>query len=193
MSGRIVLRIFRNECEVVRQHMGRADQTGDDADDCHEAQGDQLDDGRRGLEFTGQLRRDSVDEVRTAEEEHHKRDALRADDAAALFGGDHQREIGPAGGNEYEGITRGQPAENGGKTRVIDRGHEPANEIAVAAADGCFGIVYDTVDFFILLRHRGKRQDADQHDEAADDPCNDSERHIAFGLLQNRLCLEKDA
>ena len=68
-----------------------------------------------------------------------------------------------------------------------------ANEIAVAAADGCFGIVYDTVDFFILLRHRGKRQDADQHDEATDDPCNDSERHIAFGLLQNRLCLEKDA
>lgn len=67
--------------EVVGQHpVGEAE---NDADDRHEREGNELDDGGGYLEFTGELRRERVDGVGADHVEEHEREALGTDDAAA--------------------------------------------------------------------------------------------------------------
>ena len=66
------------------------------------------------------------------------------------------------------------------------------------AADGSFndtfsGIVVDgqTVHFFILGCHGGKHIGANDHDGTNDQPCQNTQRHIAASLLQNAFRLEE--
>ena len=173
--------------------MRRAYKTDDNADHCHQEQRDELYNGGGGLELTGKLWGERVHDIRADEIEQHQREALGPDDAAALRGRDYQREIRPAGGDEHEGIARGEPREHRRERGVIGRRQEPADIIPVLLADRGLGIVDDAVDLFVALRHGGKGQDADYHYRAADDPCEDAERHVALGLLENGLRLEEHA
>ena len=60
-------------------------------------------------------------------------------------------------------------------------------------ADRSFRVVDDTVDLFVFLRHGRESQDAEEHDQAADDPRDDAQRHVAARLLQDGLRLKEDA
>ena len=179
--------------EVADQHVVGADEADDDADDGHQEQGDELDDRGGGLEVAGELRGERVDDVGADEEEHGQDHALRPNDAAALRRGDQQGEVRPAGGHEDQRVARGEPGEDDGQRRVVDDGHEPADVVAVLRADERLGVVDDAVDLLVLLRHRGEGEDAEDHDQTADDPGEDAERHVALGLLKNGLRLEEDA
>ena len=171
--------------------MRRAYKADDHADHCHQKQRDELYNGGRGLELSCKLGRESVHDICADEVEQHQRKALRPDDAAALSRRDYQREIRPAGGDEHEGVARGEPREHRRERGVIGRRQEPAYVVPVLLADGGLGVVDDAVDLFVALRHGGKGQYADYHYRAADDPREDAERHVALGLLENGLCLEE--
>ena len=173
--------------------MVRAHETHDDAHNSHEAEGDELDDGGGGLELARELRGQGVDHVSADEEEHGQHHALRSDDAAALRRRDQQREIRPAGRDEDQRVARGEPGEDDRQRGVVDDGHEPAHVVAVLGPHKGLGIVHDAVDLLVLLAHGGEGEDADDHDETADDPGEDAERHVALGLLQDGLRLEEDA
>ena len=70
---------------------------------------------------------------------------------------------------------------------------EPTPALIRYLADRRFGIVHDAIDLFIFLGHTGECEDAGEHDRAADEPCDDAERHITVCDLEDRLCLEENA
>ena len=95
--------------EVALEHMRRAYKADDDADHCHQEQRDKLYNGGRGLELSGKLGGERIHDICADEVEHHQRKALGPDDAAALGCRDYHWEIRPAGGDEHEGVARGEP------------------------------------------------------------------------------------
>ena len=121
-----------------------------------------------------------------------QRHALRADDAAALGGGNGHGEGGVGGGDELQSVPGGDPGQHGGHAGEINGGGEPAHKVAVPGAHGGFGIVNQSVDPFVLLSHKGEGQQAHQHNGAADEPGDDTQGHIAAGFGQNGLGLEED-
>lgn len=168
-------------------------ETGNDADDRHDAERDELNDRGGCLDLACELRRKRVDGIGAAEVEQHERDALRADHDAALIDVDEQRHIREHRREEHECIAGGEPSQSRRQGRIIDRGQEPAHIIAVFRADRRFGIVHDAIDLFIFLGHTGECEDAGEHDRAADEPCDDAERHITVCDLEDGLCLEENA
>ena len=168
-------------------------QAVDNANDCHQCQRDELDDGGGSLDLACQLGGQGVDGVGTTEEEHGQSHTFRADDAAALGCRDNHGKVGVDGVDEDQGVAGAEPGQDRGHGGVVDSGHKPAHVVAVLGAHQSFGVVHHAVDLLILLCHVGKGQDAGDHDEAADGPGSDAQGHITVGLLQDRLRLEEHA
>lgn len=179
--------------KIVHKHVRGADKADYYAHYRHESERYKLYHGGGSLNLAGKLGGDGVHEVRAAHIEHHQRDALRPYHAAAFGRGDYEREIGPAGCDENEGIARAEPAENAGERGVINGRHEPAHIVAVLAADGGLGIVNYAVHLNVFLCHHGERQYAHQHYDAADYPRQYSQRKVAVSLLQYGLRLKEYA
>ena len=177
--------------EVLGQ--GAAGQAPDHAHHGHQAQGDQLDDGGAGLELACQPGRQGVQRIGEAQVKQGQRHALRPQDAAALVGGDDQRQPGVHRGEEHQRVPGGKPCQRGGERRIINNGGEPAHIITVPGTHGGLGIVHQAVDMLVFLGHEGEGEQAHQHDGAADEPGQDAQGHIAAGAGQNGLCLEKHA
>lgn len=168
-------------------------QTDDNACDSHEPERDELDDRGRRLELARELGRQGVHHERADEEDHHQHHAFGSDDAAALVRRYQQREVWPAGGDEDQRVAGSQPREYDRQGRIVDDAHEPADVVAVTGADRRFGVVDYAVDLLVLLRHQREGEYAEDHDEAADDPSQDAQRHVALGLLKYSLSLEEDS
>ena len=179
--------------KVVHQHVRGADKADYYANNSHEPERYKLYHGGGSLNLAGKLGGDCVHEVRAAHIEHHQRNALRPYHAAAFGRGDYEREIGPAGRDENEGIARAEPAENAGESGVINGAHEPAHIVAVLAAYRGLGIVNYAVHLNVFLRHHGERQYAYQHYNAADYPRQYAQRKVTVGLLQYGLRLKEYA
>lgn len=157
-----------------------AGQTHDGADNGHQQQGDQLDDGGGDLELTGQLGSQSVHGVGNDHEntgQHHG--------AAA----DHR--VVPA--HEYAEVAGGQPAQHGHQGGVVDDGHEPTHIVAVPLAAGGTGVAHQALHALVTLCHDAEGAGADDHDNAHDDECQNTDRQITAGLCQNGLGLEEHA
>lgn len=179
--------------KVVHQHVRGADKADYYANNSHEPERYKLYHGGGSLNLAGKLGGDCVHEIRAAHIEHHKRNALRPYHAAAFGRRDYEREIGPAGRDENEGIARAEPAENAGERGVINGAHEPAHIVAVLAAYRGLGIVNYAVHLNVFLRHHGERQYAHQHYNAADYPRQYAQWKVAVGFLQYGLRLKEYA
>ena len=105
----------------------------------------------------------------------------------------HAGAAGDVPAQQHAEIPGGDPGQHRRQRRCVDGGHKPADVIGIAATHRSLGIVHQAVDLFISGGHRGKHIGTDDHDRTHDQPGQDAQRHVAAGLFQDSLRLEKDA
>ena len=172
----------------VVEHVGggTGGETDDRADDCHEDQRDELNDGHGDLQLAGELRGKHIDAVADHQEARAETERLGRDGAG-------DKEVQRRNAAKLAEKDGGKERKHRCKTRIVDRGHKPADIIGILGSERNFGIVNDTVDLLVFGAEFGKGKRADDADQTDDTDDQDALSHVALRQRQNLTALDKDA